>query len=125
MPNCDNWIKEILYMVKRATTADRAFNQSFTWLAGIGTQENGRLLAHYTLHTFHPFNVKQENLTRRCKVPAEVDEMLLERDGSVIPDQARRPCRGEGHFKELLNHAATPNAEFSPSDNPEAKIYHC
>ncbi len=44
----------------------------------IGTQENGRLLAHCTLHTFCPFKVK------------------------------------------LLNYAATPNAEFSPSDNPSA-----
>ncbi len=36
--------------------------------------------------------------------------MLLERDGSVIPDQARR------HFEELLNHTAFTNTAFSPPD---------
>ncbi len=35
-------------------------------------------------------------------------EVLLEQDGSVIPEQARRLCRWEEHFKELLNHAAPP-----------------
>ncbi len=41
--------------------------------------------------------------------PAEVGEVLLERDGSVIPNQARKLCRWEEHFKELLNHATPPN----------------
>ncbi len=42
--------------------------------------------------------------------PAGMGEVLLERDGSVIPDQAKKLCRREEYFKELLNHAAPPNA---------------
>ncbi len=42
-------------------------------------------------------------------MPAEVGEVLLERDGSVIPVQARMFCSWEEHFRELLNHAAPPN----------------
>ncbi len=49
-----------------------------------------------------------------CRRPVGVGEVLLERDGSVSPDQARKLCRWEKHFKELLNHAATPNTAFSP-----------
>ncbi len=55
--------------------------------------------------------------------PAGVGEVLLERDGSVIPDQARMLCRWEEHFKELLNHAASPNTAFSPLDTPAAENY--
>ncbi len=51
--------------------------------------------------------------------------MLLKRDGSVIPDQARKLRRWEEHFKELLNHAAPPNTAFSPPDTPAAETYPC
>ncbi len=57
--------------------------------------------------------------------PAGVGEVLLERDGSVIPDQARMLCRWEEHFKELLNHAAPPSTAFSPLDTPAAENYPC
>ncbi len=43
-------------------------------------------------------------------------EALLERDRSVILGQARKLCRIEEHFKELLNRAAPPNPAFSPLD---------
>ncbi len=56
-----------------------------------------------------------KSISRR---PAGVGEVLLERDGSVIPDQARKLCRWENHLKELLNHAAPPNTAFSLLDNP-------
>ncbi len=55
----------------------------------------------------------------------EVGELLLERDGSVIPEQARRLCQLEEHFKELLNHAAAPNTTFSPSSTSAAENYPC
>ncbi len=51
--------------------------------------------------------------------------MLVERDGSVIPDQARKLFSWEEHVKELLNHAAPPNTAFSPPDTPAAENYHC
>ncbi len=57
--------------------------------------------------------------------PARVGEVLLERDGSVIPDQARMLCRWEEHFKELLNHAAPPNTACSPLDTPAAENDPC
>ncbi len=57
--------------------------------------------------------------------PAGMGEMLLERDGSVIPDQARMLCRWEEHFKELLNHAAPPNTAFSPLPPCAAEAYPC
>ncbi len=41
-------------------------------------------------------------------------EVLLERDGNIVPDQARKLCRWEQHFKELLIHVAPPNSAFSP-----------
>ncbi len=50
--------------------------------------------------------------------PAGVGEVLLERDGSAIPDQARKLCRWQEHFKEILNHAAPPNTAFSRPDTP-------
>ncbi len=40
--------------------------------------------------------------------------MNNERHGSVIPDQARKLCLWNEHFKERLNHAAPPNTAFSP-----------
>ncbi len=43
------------------------------------------------------------------RMPAGVGEVLLERDESVIPDQARKLCCWKEHFKELFNHAAPPN----------------
>ncbi len=43
------------------------------------------------------------------RMSAEVGEVLLERDGGVNSDQARRLCRWEEHFRELLKHAALPN----------------
>ncbi len=55
--------------------------------------------------------------------PAGVGEVLLERNGSVISDQARKLCRWQKHFKELLNHAAPPNTEFSRPDTPTAETY--
>ncbi len=63
-----------------------------------------------------------KSVTRR---PAGVGEILLERDGSVIPDQGRKLRRWEGHFKELLNHAAPLNTAFSPPDTPAAENYPC
>ncbi len=51
--------------------------------------------------------------------------MLLQRDGSVISDQARQLCRSEEHFKELLNHTGTTSAAFSPPDTPGAETYPC
>ncbi len=51
--------------------------------------------------------------------------MVFERDGSVIPDQARKLCRWKEHFKKLLNHAAPPNTAFSPADTPAAENYPC
>ncbi len=56
---------------------------------------------------------------------AGLGEVLFERDGSVIPDQARKPCRWEEHFKELLNHAAPPNTVFSSPDTSAAESYLC
>ncbi len=56
-----------------------------------------------------------ESVSRR---PAGVGEVLLERDGSVIPDQARMLCRWEEHFKELLNHAAPPEHRIFPTGYP-------
>ncbi len=47
-------------------------------------------------------------------------EVLLERDGSVIPDQARRPSRWEEHFKDFLNLTEHPNTTFLPRDTPAA-----
>ncbi len=55
--------------------------------------------------------------------PAGVGEVLLERKGSVISDQARKLCRWQKHFKELLNNAAPPNTEFSGPDTPTAETY--
>ncbi len=55
----------------------------------------------------------------------EMGEVLLERDGSIIPDQARNLCRWEEHFKELLNHAAPPNTTFSPLPTSAAETYPC
>ncbi len=52
-------------------------------------------------------------------------EVLLERDGSVIPDKARKLCRWEEHFIELLNHAALSNIPRSPTDTSAAKHYPC
>ncbi len=57
--------------------------------------------------------------------PAGVGEVLHERDGSVIPDQARKLCQWEEHFKELLNHAAPPNTAFSPLPTSAAETYLC
>ncbi len=45
--------------------------------------------------------------------------------GSVIPDQARKLCRWKEHFKELLNHAASPSTAFPPPNTPAAKTYPC
>ncbi len=57
--------------------------------------------------------------------PAGVGEVLHERDGSVIPDQARKLFRWEEHFKELLNHEAPRNTAFSLADTPAVENYHC
>ncbi len=57
--------------------------------------------------------------------PAGVGEVLLGRDGSVIPDQARKLCRWEEHFKELLNHAEPKNTAFSPLPPTAAETYPC
>ncbi len=53
--------------------------------------------------------------------PAGAGEVLLNRGGSVIPDQARKLCRWEEHFKEIRNHAAPPNTAFSPPDSSAAE----
>ncbi len=58
-------------------------------------------------------------------MPAGVGEVLLERDESVIPDQARKICCWEEHFKELFNYAAPPNTGFSPPDTSAAEKYPC
>ncbi len=63
-----------------------------------------------------------KSISRR---PAGEGEVLLERDGSVIPDQARKLCRWEEHFKELLNHAAPPNTAFSPLPTSASETYPC
>ncbi len=63
-----------------------------------------------------------QSVSRR---PAGVGEVLLERDGSVIPDRARKLCRWEEHFKELLNHAAPQSTAFSPPNTPAAENYPC
>ncbi len=52
-------------------------------------------------------------------------EVLLERDGSVIPDQARRPSRWEEHFKDFLNLTEHPNTTFLPRDTPAVENYPC
>ncbi len=44
--------------------------------------------------------------------PAEVSEMLLEKDGSVVPDQAKGIYRCAGRIGELLSYAATTNTVF-------------
>ncbi len=62
--------------------------------------------------------------TRCAAHPAGVGEVLLERDGSGIPDQARKLCRWEEHFKEL-SHAAPPNTAFSPLRTSVAETYPC
>ncbi len=51
-------------------------------------------------------------------------EVLLERDGSVIPDQVRKLCRREEYFKEYYQ-AAPPNAAFSPPPTSSAETYPC
>ncbi len=63
-----------------------------------------------------------ESVRRR---PAGVGEVLLERDGSVIQDQARGLCRWEEHFQELLNNTAQPSTAFSPLDTSAAENYPC
>ncbi len=51
-------------------------------------------------------------------------EVLLEESGSVIPDQARRLCRWEEHFREILKHAAVPNTPPpSPTYIPAVEQY--
>ncbi len=55
----------------------------------------------------------------------EMGKVLLERDGSVIPDQARGLCPWEEHFKELLNHTEHPSTAFSPLDASAAENYPC
>ncbi len=57
--------------------------------------------------------------------PAGVGEVLLERNGSVIPDQARKLCRWEEHFTELLNHAEPSNTALSPLPTSAAETYPC
>ncbi len=52
-------------------------------------------------------------------------EVLLERDGSVIPDRARIPCRWEEHFKGFLDHAAPLNTAFLAADAPAPEHYTC
>ncbi len=64
-------------------------------------------------------------LNNVSRSPARVCEVLLERDGSVIPDQARMLCRWEEHFTELLNHVTPSNTAFSPLDTPAAENYPC
>ncbi len=51
--------------------------------------------------------------------PAGVGEVLLERDGSVIPDQARKLCRWEEHFS-VTQHPRTPHSHhyLPPRRNP-------
>ncbi len=58
-------------------------------------------------------------------MPAGVGEALLERDGRVISDQARKLGRWEEHFKKLLNHVAPPNTTFSPLHTPAAENDPC
>ncbi len=55
--------------------------------------------------------------------PAGVGEVLIERNESIIPDQARKLCRWEEHFKELLNHAAPKNTAFSTLPTSAAETY--
>ncbi len=57
--------------------------------------------------------------------PAAMGEVLLERDESVIPDQARMLCPWEEHFKELVNHAAHSNTAFSLLPTSAAETYPC
>ncbi len=57
--------------------------------------------------------------------PAGVGEVLLERDGSVNTDQARKLCGWEEHYKELPNHALPPNTAFSPLPTFAAETYPC
>ncbi len=54
-----------------------------------------------------------------------VGEVLLERNGSVIPDQARGPCRWEEHFIEHFNHAASRTRRFHHWIPPQRKKYSC
>ncbi len=71
---------------------------------------------HFTRHTItiNYHRTAQHSLCYifpKCqpgKTLAEVVEALLERDGSVVPGQAKRLCRWGEHFKELLNHATLP-----------------
>ncbi len=52
-------------------------------------------------------------------------EVLLERDESGIPYQARKLCRWDELFKELLYHAAPPNTAFLPQDTSTPENYPC
>ncbi len=52
--------------------------------------------------------------------PTKVGEVVHERDGSVIPDQARRLCRWEEHIKEPLYNATPPN---TAEERLSCKVY--
>ncbi len=53
----------------------------------------------------------------RCQKDWTAHEVLLEQEGSVIPDQARRLYHSQEQFRELLNHAAHPNTPRPHSCN--------
>ncbi len=57
--------------------------------------------------------------------PGEVGELLLKRGRSVIPGQARRLCRWEEDFQEVLIHVTSPNTAFSPPDTSAAEHFPC
>ncbi len=80
-------------------------------------EETGRAAASGDTRKFYQM---LKSVSRR---PAGESEVLLERDGSVIPDQARKLCQWEEHFKELLNHTAPPNTAFSPQPNSAAESH--
>ncbi len=63
-------------------------------------------------------------LKRVNRRPAGADEVLLKRDGSVIPDQARGLCHWKEHCRELLNHPAPPNTPFHQRILPQQNSTH-
>ncbi len=91
--------------LKRHTTRALRRDRNAYWKAIAEETERAAACSEWKLYLM---------LTIVSRRPADGGEVLLERDGSVIPDQARRLCRWEEHFKELVIHAAPPSTAFSP-----------
>ncbi len=110
MPPCDKrWTQQepnrphasmvpLGFLRDRLPGLQRGSNRQWTWLgSGNGGRPRGRRPVVIQVYQM------VKNVSSR---PFGVGEMLLERDGSVIPDQAGKVCRWAEHFKELPNQAA-------------------